>query len=256
MKTKPPPRRVRFNPLALAANADPSPITSATKDVSHPSPATEPDRPPEESARGRRAGKRRAKNRRGRQSANPSESLQRAISGPSLANYPLIFEGFAAKGIPEADIKPRENVFTFHAWRALGRAVRKGEHGVKICSWIPCGDAGDEPSDGGSPGEDGADASTQGETKRSRGRPVNCTVFHISQTEEIAARDKSASTPSTEPSDDSPRRSLGEAGPPTNIIPITPIPSHPAPPARTEPEDDDRPSWMIALTDSLTGTDN
>ena len=39
------------------------------------------------------------------------EALTRAISGQSFSNFPAIFQGFAAKGIPEADIKPRENVF-------------------------------------------------------------------------------------------------------------------------------------------------
>ena len=36
-----------------------------------------------------------------------------------------------------SDILPRENVFTYHAWRALGRQVRRGEHGVKVTTWIP-----------------------------------------------------------------------------------------------------------------------
>ncbi|MBM3835942.1 MAG: hypothetical protein FJ403_22295 [Verrucomicrobia bacterium] len=38
----------------------------------------------------------------------------------------------SAKGIPEDQIKSRENVFTFKAWNAQGRKVKKGEHGVKI----------------------------------------------------------------------------------------------------------------------------
>jgi antirestriction protein ArdC len=49
---------------------------------------------------------------------------------------PAIFQGFAAKGIPEAEIKPRENVFTYQAWRALGRQVRRGEHSVKVVTFI------------------------------------------------------------------------------------------------------------------------
>src|SRR5690348_9519963 len=47
------------------------------------------------------------------------EALTRAISGHSLSNFPAIFAGFAAKGIPEAEITPRENVFTFDAWKKL-----------------------------------------------------------------------------------------------------------------------------------------
>jgi hypothetical protein len=62
------------------------------------------------------------------------EALSRAASGSSLTNWPAIIHGFMAKGIPEADIRPRENIFTYHAWRALGRQVRRGEHGVKRAS--------------------------------------------------------------------------------------------------------------------------
>src|SRR5215470_833902 len=64
------------------------------------------------------------------------ESLKRAISGQSFSNFPAILAGFAAKGIPESEIKPRENVFTFEAWKALGRVVRRGEHGVKVVTMI------------------------------------------------------------------------------------------------------------------------
>jgi hypothetical protein len=64
------------------------------------------------------------------------ESLKRAVSGQSFSNFPAIFQGFAAKGIPESEIKPRENVFTLEAWKALGRVVRRGEHGVKVVPMI------------------------------------------------------------------------------------------------------------------------
>jgi hypothetical protein len=64
------------------------------------------------------------------------EALSRAVNGLSLGNYPTIFGGFIAKGIPEAEIKPRENVFTYQAWRALGRQVRRGEHGVKVVTFV------------------------------------------------------------------------------------------------------------------------
>jgi len=66
------------------------------------------------------------------------EALTRAVSGQSLTNFPAIFQGFAAKGIPESEIRPRENVFTFNAWKALGRVVRRGEHGVKVTTFIDC----------------------------------------------------------------------------------------------------------------------
>src|SRR6478609_4851684 len=68
--------------------------------------------------------------------ATTREALNRAVSGHSHSNFPAIFQGFAAKGIPESEIKPRENVFTFDAWKALGRVVRRGEHGVKVCTFV------------------------------------------------------------------------------------------------------------------------
>jgi len=96
------------------------------------------------------------------------EALTRAVSGQTMSNYPAIFQGFMARGIPESEIHPRENVFTFEAWKALGRYVRKGEHGVKIVTFIETKSKE-------------LDQDT-GETKIIR-RPWTTTVFHISQTE-------------------------------------------------------------------------
>lgn len=98
------------------------------------------------------------------------EALTRAVSGQSLSNFPAIFQGFAAKGIPESEIKPRENVFTFDAWKALGRYVRKGEHGVKVVTFIDCKSKELDPD--------------TGERKLIR-RPWTTTVFHVSQTEPL-----------------------------------------------------------------------
>ena len=97
------------------------------------------------------------------------EALGRATGGQSLTNWPAIFHGFMAKGIPEEQIKPRENVFTFHAWRALGRQVRRGEHGVKVITYVPMTKK-DKDS---------------GEKKEIGARPWTSTVFHISQTDPI-----------------------------------------------------------------------
>jgi len=85
-----------------------------------------------------------------------------------MSNYPAIFQGFIARGIPESEIHPRENVFTFEAWKALGRYVRKGEHGVKVVTFIETKSKE-------------VDQDT-GEAKIIR-RPWTTTVFHISQTE-------------------------------------------------------------------------
>ena len=98
------------------------------------------------------------------------EALSRAIYGQSAANFPAIFSGFAAKGIAEEEIKPRENIFTFEAWKALGRVVRRGEHGVKVTTFIESKSRE-------------IDEST-GEAKVFR-RPWTTTVFHVSQTEPL-----------------------------------------------------------------------
>lgn len=94
------------------------------------------------------------------------EALSRAQSGTALTNYAAIIHGFLEKGIAEADILPRLNVLTFNAWKAMGRHVRKGEHGVKVLTWIPVQHTA----------EDG--------TVESGKRPRTATVFHVSQTEE------------------------------------------------------------------------
>lgn len=98
--------------------------------------------------------------------ASTQEALQRATSGQSYSNFPAIFQGFAAKGIPESDIKPRENVFTYEAWKALGRVVRRGEHGVRIVTFIECSKENKQTGE-----------------KEAFRRLWRTTVFHISQTE-------------------------------------------------------------------------
>ena len=90
------------------------------------------------------------------------EALTRARAGDVNSNYGPIFEGFLAKGLRFDDIRPRENVLTFNAWKALGRVVRRYEKGVSIVTWI------EVTKDG----------------QRSR-RPKTTTVFHISQTEPL-----------------------------------------------------------------------
>jgi len=105
------------------------------------------------------------------------EALGRAIGGQSMTNFVPIFHGFMAKGIPEDQIKPRENVFTFHAWRALGRQVRRGEHGVKVSTWVPM----DKRT-----GEIDPDTGEEKKVKPGR-RAWTATVFHVSQTDPIQA---------------------------------------------------------------------
>lgn len=101
-----------------------------------------------------------------------AQALANATQSQSWSNYPAIFAGFAEKGIPESEIKPRENVFTFHAWKALGRSVKKGEHGVKIVTWVNIAPAKPDPVTG-----------EQDARKMGGRKPPTTTVFHVSQTE-------------------------------------------------------------------------
>ena len=102
------------------------------------------------------------------QSLPQSEALNRARSSNSVANFPAIFAGFAAKGIPEDQIEPRVNVLTYDAWKALGRQVRKGEHGVKVCTWISM-----------------TKKNGEGEAEPIGRKPRATTVFHVSQTDPV-----------------------------------------------------------------------
>ena len=97
-----------------------------------------------------------------------AEALQRATNQTSVANYASIYHGFIEKGIPEAEIQPRVNVFTFNAWKALGRSVRKGEHGVKVITYVTTKSKVDDET---------------GEEKGGGRIPWTTTVFHVSQTE-------------------------------------------------------------------------
>ena len=65
------------------------------------------------------------------------DALDRAENGQSMLNYETIYDGFEDMGIDPDEIEPRENVLTYNAWRAKGRQVRKGQHGVKITVFIP-----------------------------------------------------------------------------------------------------------------------
>ena len=98
------------------------------------------------------------------------EALTRAITGQSLSNFPAIFQGFLAKGIAEDQIKPRENVFSYQAWKALGRHVKRGEHGVRVATVRDFRKTVKDPHTGE-------------EKEESFSVPWSATVFHISQTE-------------------------------------------------------------------------
>src|SRR5438045_2499181 len=112
------------------------------------------------------------------------EALGRAIGNQSTMNYGAIFQGFMEKGIPESEILPRENVFTYHAWRALGRQVRRGQHGVKVTTFVAVSDRDSKEDSDGT-----ADNDLDGTNRRKGGyrRPWTATVFHVSQTDPIPA---------------------------------------------------------------------
>ena len=130
-----------------------------------------PQKSPTSSATNRTRSNRRGRRRqwlseeeyRAKQQREAQEALTRARSQTSLANDAHVIRQFAARGIPAAEIRPRENVFTFKAWRALGRHVRRGEKSVKVTTYAPAG----EPDENG----------------RQFSRPVTACVFHISQTD-------------------------------------------------------------------------
>jgi hypothetical protein len=113
-------------------------------------------------------------NHKSRREQIAQEALDCALGGVVLSNYPAIIEGFTRKGIPESEILPRENVFTYHAWRALGRQVRRGEHGVKVVTVITTERKTGE-----------IDAVTGAEKIEYDRRPWTATVFHVSQTDPV-----------------------------------------------------------------------
>ena len=90
-----------------------------------------------------------------------NQALHNATTNQSMTNYTAIIDTLSKMGIPLQDIKPRENVFTFHAWKALNRHVKKGEKGVQVLTWVKY-------------------TNKQGEEAM---RPKVTYVFHISQTE-------------------------------------------------------------------------
>jgi antirestriction protein ArdC len=110
-----------------------------------------------------------------RSSRNSLEALRAAVMQQSTMNYQAIFDGLMEMGIACEDIRPRDNVFTFNAWLALGRVVRKGQHGVRVCVFVP---------------RESKDKDT-GEITQTR-MPTGTTVFHISQTDALPAQGQDA----------------------------------------------------------------
>lgn len=99
------------------------------------------------------------------------QALTRVQGCRSGANMMIVYTALQAKGIHIDDIQPGVNMLTFHAWKALGRSVKKGEKGVSLVTWIPCGKVD----------ENG---------KAEYLRPKTAYVFHVSQTVEIKDKPK------------------------------------------------------------------
>lgn len=107
-------------------------------------------------------------------------ALQSALADRSMANYEPIIAGFMDKGIPAEEITPRENVFTYNAWLALGRQVQKGQSGVKVITYI-------EAKGKKAKAEEGAQGEGDGSPYLF---PRTTTVFHISQTQPVEVSNK------------------------------------------------------------------
>ena len=81
-------------------------------------------------------------------------------------NDDIVLEGFKGMGIPEEEIIPRENTYTYKTWKTLGRQVKFGESGVPILIVTGTKMVKDEKT---------------GKEKKVT-KVYNVSVFHISQT--------------------------------------------------------------------------
>lgn len=65
-----------------------------------------------------------------------AEALQRAQNCHSLQNMARVIAACQERGY-QVPAVPGENVLTFRAWLAKGRAVKKGEKGIAVCTFKP-----------------------------------------------------------------------------------------------------------------------
>lgn len=100
------------------------------------------------------------------------EALERGSRSMPNGNDMVALLAFEARGIPAQQVDtfgPNQNVYTYAAWRAKGRQVRKGEKSVKLTVWRPFGEKPDPET---------------GKIKPERMLPVSACVFHVSQTDQ------------------------------------------------------------------------
>lgn len=95
-------------------------------------------------------------------------ALERAREGKTCANDLFLVAAYAARCI---DAHPRVDVFTYNAWRALHRHVRKGEHGIRITTYTH------------------TEALRPDGTADEQSFPVSAVVFHASQTDPDDAKE-------------------------------------------------------------------
>lgn len=127
-----------------------------------------------------------------------TEALERAQTSSSPYNEALVVAAFVERGLEASEIKPRENVLTFDAWKALGRHVRKGEKSVKVRCFYTTEAKTDEATGEEIPG----------------GRFMSLAyLFHISQTDpDDDQADQAAGLPDiTQAAQEAYRREAGEA---------------------------------------------
>lgn len=117
-------------------------------------------------------------------SETPTEALDRIRKGFSRNDVAVIV-AFAEAGIDPDDIDPRQNVLTFHAWKAAGRRVAKGATSLRVPVWVPRAGRSEAESTSVEP----AATSDGSQPKRSGGLIAKTAkLFHISQTIPIDER--------------------------------------------------------------------
>src|SRR5262245_29914610 len=62
-----------------------------------------------------------------------NEALERAEMGFSK-NDQIVYDAFTGAGY--TNVQPRVTVLTFDAWRAKGRTVLRGQHGLKVAVYV------------------------------------------------------------------------------------------------------------------------
>ncbi len=70
------------------------------------------------------------------------DALNRARNNTSAINEAIVIDHFSRLGL--TDIRPRQNVLSYHAWQALGRQVAKNATGCMITTRLPIKDDEDK----------------------------------------------------------------------------------------------------------------